>query len=400
MLEERFARPAVDVRVTPNYHAIRTAHFRLTLKTWFKGLDKALLGLAAALTFILTAIVAMLVIGLAQALSLLQDAATDSWQRLLVVAAWQGSTFVLLRALREAAFMPRARAFFDSLPLRPEQKLRADLVLALQSYSFLWAPIAWCIASSGQPALACWSLAELTILSLCVNLALLRGARRAALLAVLALANFAAAHGTAAWVEPLRALCAVLACAALRAAHLPGAVPLRSRPRLRAFADRLALGSGLVVPLLSHELRSNLTVRLGVIAATLAACLTVIALRTSDASHASVVVFVAAIAALALYSLPALCRRTLLTKLSFLAGNPGFARRMRFSVYALPSALFAAAVLAAWPFDRSGTALRDAAVFALLYLIGVAGARASLGVVTWFMPLSCAVALIILSAML
>ena len=386
--------------MTSSYHAIRTAHFRLTLKTWYRGLDKALLGLAASLTFILTAIVAMLVIGIAQALSLLQDAATDPSQRLLVVAAWQGTTFVLLRVMREAAFMPRARAFFDSLPLRPEQKLRTDLILALQSYSFLWAPIAWCIASSGQVALASWSLAELAVLSLCVNLALLRGAVRAALLTLLALAIFAGAHGTAAWVEPVRALCAVFACVALHGAYLPGAVPPRSRRRMRAFADRLALGSGLVVPLLTHELRSNLTVRLGVIAATLAACLAVIGLRTNDASHASVVVFVAAVAALALYSLPALCRRTLLTKLAFLAGNPGFARRMRFSVYVIPSALFAAALLAAWPFDRSGTELRDAAVFASLYLIGVAGARASLAVIAWFMPLSCAVALIILSAML
>ena len=397
---EQITRASVASRVTPNYHAIRTAHFRLTLKTWYRGLDKALLGLLAALTFILTAIVAMLVIGLAQALSLLKDAATDPWQRLLVIAAWQAITFILLRALREAAFMPRARTFFDSLPLRPQQKLRTDLILALQSYSFLWAPMAWCIVSSEHLTLASWSLAELAVLSLCVNLALLRGAVRAALLALLALASFAAAHGSGAWVEPLRALCAVFACVALRGAYLPGAVPLRSRPRRRAFAERLALGSGLVVPLLTHELRANLTVRLGVIAATLAGCLIVIALRTGDTSHASVVVFVAAVAALALYSLPALCRKTLLTKLAFLAGNPRFARRMRFSAYAIPSALFAAALLAAWPFDQSGTALRDAAVFVLLYLTGVAGARASLAVIAWFMPLSCAVALIILSAML
>jgi hypothetical protein len=50
-----------------------------------RGLDQALLGLAAALTFILTAIVALVAIGFARGLSLLQDAATDSWQRLLTL---------------------------------------------------------------------------------------------------------------------------------------------------------------------------------------------------------------------------------------------------------------------------------------------------------------------------
>jgi hypothetical protein len=164
-------------------------------------------------------------------------------------------------------------------------------------------------------------------------------------------------------------------------------------------ADRLALESGLIVPLLANELRPNLLVRLGFIVAVLAACLLSMRLRTNDASSASVVVFVAAMAALSLHSLTALSRRVLLTKLQFLAGNPGFARRMRFSAYAIPAALFAVALAIAAIFDRSGTAWRDAGVFSVLYAAGVAGTRLERPEVRWAMPLACTIALIILSAM-
>jgi hypothetical protein len=385
--------------VTPNYHALRTAHYRLTLKTWFKGLDKALLAIVAVLQFILTAIVVMIVYGLAQALTLLYAETAPPRDRILVVAAWQCISLVVLRALREAAFMPRARAFFDTLPVTPGQKLRADLTLAALSYSVLWVPVAWCLYTDPRESAAA-SLIELALLSLCVNLTVLRGATRAAAIAVLALALFAAAYGTGAGIEALRLLATAAAGAALWWSYLPGGMPLRRGGRRSAFADRIALSSGLIVPLLANELRANLLVRLWFIAATLGACLIAIRLRTNDASTASVVVFVAAIAALALHSLPALSRRVLLTKMQFLAGNPEFARRMRLPVYALPTALFAAALLVAGIFDRSGTAWRDASIFSVLYVAGVAGTRLEWVVIRWAMPLACMIALIVLSAMI
>ena len=385
--------------MTPTYNALRSAHFRYTLKTWFKGLDKALIAIFAVLQFILTAIVGMVVYGLAQALSLMQDMQAPLWQRISVVAAWQFISFVLLRALREAALMPRARAFFDSMPVRPLQKLRADLTLALLSYSFLWLPVAWTLADSDR-ALTALSLAELAVLSLCVNLTLLRGAGRAALATVLALAAFALLNATAAWIEPARFLCAASACLFLWRSYLPARSRLARAARHSALADRLAIGSGLVVPLLANELRSNLLVRLGFIAATLSACLIVIRVRTSDASTASVVIFVATVAALTLYSLPALCRNTLLGKLQFIGGHPGFAQRMRIAAYAIPTALFAVALAIAWPFDRSGTALRDASMFSALFVAGVIGARLGIPAIRWIMPLCCMIALIIMSAML
>jgi FtsH-binding integral membrane protein len=198
----------------------------------------------------------------------------------------------------------------------------------------------------------------------------------------------------------VRLLAAGIALAALWRSYLPGGVPVRQRRSAGDFADWLAHRSGLVIPLLTHELRSNLAVRLGCIAATLGACLVMIEVRTSDASQASVVVFVAAVAALGLYSLPALCRDTLLGKLHFLAGHPAFARRMRFAAYAIPTALFVIALSVAALFDRSGTALRDASVFSLLFVAGVAGARVGIAAIRWSMPLACMIALIILSAMI
>jgi hypothetical protein len=160
------------------------------------------------------------------------------------------------------------------------------------------------------------------------------------------------------------------------------------------------LRSGLVTTLLANDLRSNLLVRIGIIAATLCACLVVIAVRTSDSSTASVLLFVAAVAALALYSLPMLCRTTLFTRLHFLAGQAAFARRMRLAAYGIPSALFALALAAAWPFDRSGTAARDALVFSLCYLGGVTATRAGVKAIKWLMPLATMIALIVLGAML
>jgi hypothetical protein len=385
--------------VTPNYQALRTAHFRLTLKAWLKGLDKALLAIVAVLQFILTAIVVMTVYGLAHALTLLYTETADLWDRILVVAAWQCLSLILLRALREAVFMPRARTFFDSLPVGAAQKLRADLTLASLGYSFLWLPVGWCLFSATQ-ANAAVSLIELVLLSLCVNLTLLRGATRLASTAVLALALFAVCRGAGPGIEGLRLVAVAVAGAAAWWSYLPGGIPLRHARRRSAWADRVALDSGLVIPLLANELKSNLLVRLGFIAATFAVCLLAMRLRTSDASTASVVVFVAAIAAIALYSLPALSRRVLLTKLQFLAGNPAFARRMRLAAYAIPAALFAIALSIAALFDRSGTAWRDASIFSALFAAGVAGARLERPEVRWAMPLVCMIALIILSAMI
>ncbi len=387
-----------------NYLGIRHSHFRITLRGWLKGLDKALIAIASALTFILTAMVAMFIYGMAQALALLLDATTSHWHRFEVIAAWQVISFVLVRALREAALMPKAQHFFDSLPIAPALRLRADLVLTLLTYSFLWLPVAWIIvdplgARTAPLGDTMAVLAELAVISICVNLTLLRARPRHAAVCLLALLLFAASHGGAAWLAAIRAGCALLAAAGLWQSYQPGAARASRARRRSGLAHGLALRTGLVLPLLANELRANLLVRVGVILGTLAACLLVIELRTNDTSGASVLLFVAATATLALYSLPALLRRTLLGKLEFLAGQPAFAQRMRFSSYGVPTLLFCSALWLGWVFDRSGRAAIDAGIFSALYVAGVAGTRLGLRITTWFIPFAVMIAVIILGAM-
>jgi hypothetical protein len=387
-----------------NYLGIRHSHFRITLRDWLRGLDKALIAIASALTFILTALVAMVIFGMAQALQLLLDPATGHWQRLEVICAWQIATFVLLRAMREAALMPKADAFFDSLPIAPALRLRADVVLALLTYSFLWLPVGWVVVDPLQAratslGITAAALGELVVISLCVNLTLLRARPRQALVCLGALVLYTALQAGSAAFETARAGGAALAAAALWWSYLPGAARAPTARRRSALADGIAIHTGLVVPLVTNELRANLAVRVGAILATFGACLLVIQLRTNDTSTASVLLFVAAAATLALYSLPALLRRTLLTKLEFLAGQPGFARRMRLSVYLLPTLLFCAALWLGWSFDRAGRAGVDAGIFGLLYLAGVAGTRLGLRVASWFIPFAVTIAVIILGAM-
>lgn len=388
--------------MTANYLAVRKAHFRFTLKSWFRGLDKAVIAAIGALQFILSAIVLMLLYGLSVALGKLADPTADLLQRGAVVAGWQAASFVLLRSLREAALMPRARAFFDTLPIPITQELRADLWLSALGYSLLWLPVAWVAfdplgdSSGAAPALLL-ALAELVLISLCVNITWLRGTCREALLAMAALAAFAwLGKPGAAW-EAARVGCVLAAGWALWSSYLPRKAHMPRRRR--AAGGRLALASGLVLPLLLDELRSNLLVRTGFIGATFAACLLVIALRTNDTSDASVLVFVAAMATLALYSLPSLIRSTLLGKLEFLAGQPRFARRMRLAAYGIPAAIFAATLALAWIFDGSQQRVIEALVFSGLFLLGVAGSRLKWNMTSWAMPFLTLVTLIILGAM-
>jgi len=389
--------------VTPNYLGLRKAHFRTTLKAWFRGLDQAIVAIVAVLQFILTALVTMVVVGLAHALGLLASPGTSLAVRAAVACGWLAVSYVLLRSVREAAFMPRARGFFDNLPIAPAQKLRADLLLAALSYSFLWLPVAWVLAdplgASPVTPSTVTAVLGLVAISLCVNIALLRGARLPAAAALLALLVFACIGGDGAAAQIARIGCAAVAAWALCQSYLPGRSRIAARTRPHPLWERLALGSGLVTALLTHELRNNLLVRAGAILATLGACLAVMQLRTNDASSASVVAFVAAVAALALYSLPALCRNTLMAHLGFLAGQPAFANRMRLAAYAIPVALFTLAIACAWSFDRSGRAGLDAGVFAVLFVLGVAGARLGWRAVSWLMPFSTMIGLIILAAM-
>jgi hypothetical protein len=72
---------------------------------------------------------------------------------------------------------------------------------------------------------------------------------------------------------------------------------------------------------------------------------------------------------------------------------------MRPWLYAVPALLFIAAVAAAWPFDHSGRAWIDGSVFAVLFVLGVIGARLRWNPTRWAMPFATMISLIVLAAM-
>ena len=103
-------------RMAPTYHQLRRLHFRITIKAWLRGIDKALLAFAGVLPIGILAVLAAFVLVQAEALRTLLRAEAPLEQRLAVIVSWQFVTFLLLRALREAVLMPKSRAFFSSLP--------------------------------------------------------------------------------------------------------------------------------------------------------------------------------------------------------------------------------------------------------------------------------------------
>lgn len=71
----------------PTYTDLRQAHLKITLKAWWAGLDRALIALVAALQFMLTALVVMVVYGLSQGLGLLLESGTDLGHRAADIVA-------------------------------------------------------------------------------------------------------------------------------------------------------------------------------------------------------------------------------------------------------------------------------------------------------------------------
>ena len=381
-------------RMAPTYHQLRRLHFRITIKAWLRGIDKALLAFAGVLPIGILAVLAVFVLVQAEALRTLLRAEAPLEQRLSVIVAWQFVTFVLLRALRQAVLMPQARAFFSSLPIPSSSELRSDFTFALQGYSILWAPLGW-VAFTTQTFEAWLSLGVLIVSSLCVNLTLLRTRPWHSLPALVTLATLALP------ASPVVLLGAVsVAIVALWRSYLPGSVRSVQPSRASDLAERLSIRSGLALPFFAHELRSNVLIRIGVIAGTLAACLLIAAARAQGAAGTRSLVFVGAVAAVALYPLPALWRGTLLTKLHFLAGQAEFLRRMRPSVYGIPVLLFGGALLVAAFFDAGESAPATPAIFGTLFVGGVVAARSGVQMASWLMPLSSFVAVLILGGIL
>jgi hypothetical protein len=381
-------------RMAPTYHQLRRLHFRITIKTWLRGIDKTLLAFAGVLPIGIVAVIAVFVLVQVEALRTLLREEAPLEHRLAVIVAWQFVTFVLLRALREAVLMPKTRAFFSTLPIRSSSELQCDFTFAVQGYSILWAPLGW-VAFTTQTLQAWLSLGVLVVTSLCANLALLRARPWHSLPALIALATLVLPVGPAVL---LGAVC--VAGVALWRSYLPGSVHTPPPPRASDLAERLSIRSGLALSFFAHDLRSNVLIRIGVIAGTLATCLLMTALRARGAAGTRSLVFVGAVATVALYPLPILWRNTLLTRLHFLAGQADFVRRMRPGVYGIPALLFGGALLVAAYFDAGESAPATSAVFGTLFVAGVAAARCGVQMASWLMPLLSFVAVLIFGGIL
>ncbi len=397
------------------YYQIRSLHFKGTLATWFKDLNKAIFSVASIVGSELFVIVAFLLMAIAGALSLLGSPTTSSAKRAFIILAWQIGTYIVLRSLREAALMPRARHFFDTLPVSRLDKLRADSWIAIRCYSILWLPVAWVIGSvayrgvSSERLLSLLSIAELVALSLCVNLLMLRQRRRESGVALLALAVFTVSN-----FQSVLGTCAQFGALALANASLwkgyeyaqDDADKIRANS---AFVERLAIDSGLLISFLSNELRVTFLIRIATVSGSLVACALLLGIRESHGSAIGALVFVAAVATIALYSLPALCRATVLSKLDFVAGHPTFRRRLSIAAFIIPTLIFVVTLFIAYCLADVFTApeflFRQHAFLPLIffsgtYLVGVVATRIGIQSATWIIPLASLVAAIVLSGLI
>ena len=159
-------------RMSPTYYQLRRLHFRNTIKAWLRGIDKALLAFAGVLPIGILAVLAVFVLVQAEALRTLLRVEAPIEQRLAVIVAWQFVTFVLLRALREAVLMPKARTFFSSLPIRSSSELQSDFTFALQGYSLLWAPLGWVACFRSASALLTLALSASSLSQIVIEIAL------------------------------------------------------------------------------------------------------------------------------------------------------------------------------------------------------------------------------------
>lgn len=393
------------------YHRIRTWHFVETLADWLKGLDKAAVALVAIAGPGLIAVLALLLLAVADGLTSLTRESTSFTSRLLTVCLWQGVTFGVLWSLREAIFMPRATAFFDSLPIRNWEKLRADLNLSAVSYSVLWLPVIWAIGigffepggSSGLPTL--FSILAFVAFSLLANLLLLHRQVQGIPVVLIGLLAFTLPADNVAG----------LACKA-GALVLCGVYVCRCHRQLRTFAgspgtantlmERIALRTGLAPLLFGHELRATLSIRLLAVSALLALNPLLSQFSQTQGLETTGFVMALAIAAIAFYDLPAMCRSTAFAKLPFIAGQKNFVRRVSIFAHGMPAVLYVCAFLCACfltmlPADSLPRVLErlmaPSVFFTTLFLAGTFAATMGWASVRWLMPVVNVAAAIVMS---
>lgn len=395
-----------------SYYQIRTLHFTETLAGWAKGLDKAAIALLATVGPGLVAILALLLLAVANGLTALYDASSDIAEKSLAVCAWQAVSLGLLWSLREALLMPRATSFFAALPVPIAERLRADLAIAALSYSVLWLPVSWALVAgffdrhAVAGMLALLSTSAFVILSLFSNLLLLRGRLQGVALAITVLAVFALTEADSVFGALCR-LAAVGVGAAGAWRNYTGQQEAAERPRVTSLVmERISIRSGLAISFFAHELRTTLLIRVSAVFGLLALVAVASIFREPGSAVIGGFVFVVAAAAIALHSLPAVCRSTAFAKLSFVAGQKNFTRRLSIFACAIPIVIYICALLGAYalaisssaPAARVGEkAIAPTIFFTVSFLAGMVASIKDAPGVRWLMPVVNVAAAIVMS---
>jgi hypothetical protein len=397
--------------VPVTYSLIRSWHFTETLAGWLKGLDKAALALIAVAGPGMIAIIALLLLAIADGLAVLSTASSPFTHKLAAVCTWQLTTLATLWPLREAVLMPRAASFFAALPVSLAQQLRSDIALCVFSYSLLWLAAAWAIgkgffAEGLLPGMQILLLVTALIAySVFANLLLLRLGLHAALPLGLGLLAFTLPGPTI-----IRAVC-TLAATALCLRYLWHAYgqprALNEHPQKpHALIEALAVRSGLVTLLCANELRAALSLRLTCVFGLLVLMPLIWRFKPDAGLETAGFVVVMAAATVAFYDLPALCRSVAFAKLRFIAGQRNFVRRVTVFSHGMQAAVYLSTFFAAHfvttATPESAHRFSDALLvpsvfFAAVFLAGTIAANLEWLSVRWLMPVVNFIAAVVMS---
>jgi hypothetical protein len=262
-----------------------------------------------------------------------------------------------------------------------------------------------------QALIACASYLVMIGIGLVLNVLLLRGAYRRAVIMALPMLVLMV-------IRPQSALGAV---ALLGVAALAVTMSIRMQPRRSAigppagcrcaFHERLAMASAFVLPVSVNVLRDSLVVRGACLFGAWALALTLVAGHAHGVDLATALLIgLMAMASAILYRLPTMIRSTVLNRLDFLAGHRRFRWRATVLAAGLPVALFVICLGASWeianhalPVGTSDSVLPFYTLYfyAGLFVLGALAATWSHKVMRWLTPIAhFALTLILLMATL
>ena len=385
-----------------SYVRLRQMHFLKSMADRFQGMGRTAVVVVAFFGWFGVLAIAGMVLVLANGLMALTDPHMGPVERLGVMLSWQLVTLGLLWSLRRSIFMRDVAPFLSALPIPERAVWRADVLIAVQCYSVLWLPLAWVLYMlwSRQPPtqalVACVSYLVMIGIGLWLNLLLLRGAyRRAMLMALPMLVLMVTRPQSALGAVVLLGVAVLAATIAVRMRPQP---PTMARPagRGRASYERLAVASALALPVSVHALRDSLIVRGACLFGAWTFALTLLAGHAPGVGLATALLIgLMAVASATLYRLPTMIRSIVLSRLDFLAGHRRFRWRVTVLAAGLPLVLFVTGLGVAWgiasdalPGGTSDGVLPSCTlyVYAGLFVLGALAATSSHKVMRWLTP--------------